>query len=149
MHIRHLQFELALPRSREEIFPFFAAAENLEAITPAWLHFALIDPQPGEMQKGARLHYRLRARGIPLRWESEITAWEPPFRFVDEQRRGPYRLWIHEHRFHPAPAGALVVDDLRYAVWGGRLVDWLFVRRDVQRIFEFRQQKLRERFAEK
>jgi ligand-binding SRPBCC domain-containing protein len=146
MKILQLHFEMFLPRPKEEVFPFFAAAENLEAITPDWLRFSLLTPPPREIGKGTRLEYRLHLRGIPVRWTSEITAWEPPFLFVDEQRRGPYRFWRHEHRFADAPAGTVVADDLRYALWGGRLIDWLFVRRDLQRIFEFRQQQLSAKF---
>lgn len=99
------------------------------------------------MRAGLRIDYRLRLRGLPLRWQSEITAWEPPCRFVDEQRRGPYRAWIHEHTFAERDGGTLAQDVVRYGVIGGRLVNTLFVRRDVERIFHYRQKKLREVFA--
>jgi ligand-binding SRPBCC domain-containing protein len=148
MKILQLHFEMILPRTKEEVFSFFAAAENLEEITPDWLRFSLLEAAPREIGKGTWLRYRLHLRGIPIRWDSEITAWEPPFLFVDEQRRGPYRFWRHEHRFTDAPAGTVVIDNLRYALWGGRIVDWLFVRRDLQRIFEFRQRKLTDKFGD-
>ncbi|HYG63160.1 MAG TPA: SRPBCC family protein [Thermoanaerobaculia bacterium] len=139
--------EILLPRSREEVFGFFADAGNLQAITPDWLRFGILTPLPIEMRQGALIEYRLRLRGIPLRWKTGITAWDPPRRFVDEQLRGPYRLWVHEHTFREADGGTLVGDYVRYAVLGGTLVNKLFVERDVRRIFEYRQERLRERFG--
>ncbi|HEV7869217.1 MAG TPA: SRPBCC family protein [Chthoniobacteraceae bacterium] len=136
-----------LPIPRDELFSFFADAANLEALTPPWLGFSIITPVPIAMRPGALIDYRLRVRGVPLRWRTEITAWEPPVRFVDEQIRGPFRRWIHEHRFEPRDGGTLAVDRLRYAVPGGALINWLIVRHDVARIFAFRTAKLRERFA--
>jgi ligand-binding SRPBCC domain-containing protein len=142
-----LEAELWLPRQRDEVFRFFADAFNLEALTPPWLKFEVLTPRPIEMRVGLRIDYRLRLRGLPLRWQSEITAWEPPVRFVDEQRRGPYRAWIHEHTFEERDGGTLARDMVRYDVIGGRLVNRFFVRRDVGKIFEFRAQALKERFG--
>lgn len=142
-----LQSELVLPRPVAEIFPFFADARNLERITPEWLQFRVLTPGPITMQPGTRINYQLRLHGFPVRWQSEITAWEPPYRFVDEQRRGPYRMWVHEHTFEPCGNGTRCRDVVRYAVWGGRLVERLFVRRDVERIFDFRAARLREIFG--
>ena len=142
-----LETELWLPRRRDEVFRFFAAAFNLETLTPPWLKFEVLTPRPIEMRVGLRIDYRLRLRGLPLRWQSEIAAWEPPGRFVDEQRRGPYRAWIHEHAFEERDGGTLARDVVRYAVIGGRLINTLFVRRDVEKIFRFRREKLQELFA--
>ncbi len=136
-----------LPQPPDAIFPFFADAGNLEILTPPWLSFQVLSPEPIAIEEGTTIHYKLRFRGIPLRWDSEITAWEPPHRFVDEQRRGPYREWIHEHTFEPQDGGTLARDVVQYAVPGGALVDRLIVRRDVERIFHFRQQKLDELFG--
>jgi len=94
------------------------------------------------MNPGALIDYRLRLRGIPIRWQSEITAWEPPHRFVDEQRRGPYRQWIHEHTFVEQEGGTLARDRVQYAVPGGSLVNYLFVARDLKRVFAFREETL-------
>ena len=141
-----LESELWLPRKLEEVFPFFADALNLETITPPWLRFEVLTPRPIEMRVGLLIDYRLRLRGLPLRWQSEISAWEPPRRFVDEQRRGPYRAWIHEHRFEERDGGTLAQDRVRYAVIGGWLVERFIVRRDLEKIFRFRQEKLREVF---
>lgn len=142
-----LQSELWLRCKPGEVFRFFCDVSNLQTITPEWVNFRLLTPLPIEMKAGTRIDYRLRVHGLPVRWQSEITVWEPPRRFVDEQRRGPYRLWIHEHRFEPNGEGTLCKDFVRYAAPGGRPVEWLFVRRDVERIFAFRREKLLEIFA--
>ena len=134
---------LFLPHSPEEVFPFFADAGNLETLTPPWLRFEILSPMPMVMRAGAIIEYRLRLHRIPLRWQSEITVWEPPLRFVDEQRRGPYRRWIHEHTFTRCGNGCEMRDFVRYSVPGGWLANLLFVQRDVRRIFEYRSRKLR------
>ncbi len=131
-----------LPRPLAEVFPFFAEARNLERITPAWLRFDVLTPAPVAMGVGTLVDYRLRWHGLPLRWRSEITAWEPPHRFVDEQRRGPYRLWVHEHRFEERDGGTLVADHVTYAVPFGSLADRLVVARDVRAIFAHRRAAL-------
>jgi len=95
------------------------------------------------MRAGAQLDYRLRLHGIPLAWRSEITAYDPPHRFVDEQRRGPYRSWRHEHSFGETPDGTRIEDRVSYRVWGGRPVHALVVRPQLERIFRFRQQRVR------
>lgn len=134
--------ELWLPQPPERIFPFFADARNLEAITPPWLKFEVLTPGPIEMKVGTLIDYRLKVHGFPLRWRTEITAWEPLHRFVDEQLRGPYRRWVHTHTFESRDGGTLCHDGLVYAVPGGRLVNWLLVRRDVESIFRYRQQAM-------
>lgn len=133
-----LQRELWLPRRREEVFAFFANAANLEKITPAWLRFEILTPTPIVMRVGALIDYRLRLRGLPLRWRTEITEWNPPHRFVDVQVRGPYMLWQHTHTFEERGGGTVSGDSLRYLPRGGALFDRLFVRRDLERIFDYR-----------
>lgn len=147
MRIHSFACELWLPRPNHEVFGFFSDAHNLQAITPGWLNFQILTPAPIAMRAGALIDYQLRVHGLPLRWRTEITAWEPPHRFVDEQKRGPYRLWIHEHRFAKKDDGTLCSDHVRYAVPGGELIHQLFVRPDIERIFAFREMKLRELFA--
>jgi ligand-binding SRPBCC domain-containing protein len=97
-----LNLELWLARSPTEIFPFFADAKNLGALTPPWLHFEILTPGHIEMGVGTLIEYRI---DIPLRWRTRIKAWEPPLRFFDEQIKGPYRRWIHEHRFAESGRG--------------------------------------------
>jgi ligand-binding SRPBCC domain-containing protein len=146
MRIREFRSEIWLPVAAEELFPFFADARNLEAITPPWLNFKVITPNV-VMGEGTLIDYRLSLRGIPLRWRTRINLWQPPHRFVDEQIRGPYRQWIHEHIFEPRDGGTLVRDHVRYAVLLDFFVhDWL-VRPDIEKIFAFRNRTLKELFA--
>ena len=136
-----------LPRPPEDIFPFYSDAFRLEELTPPLLRFHVVTPPPIEMQAGVEIDYRLRLRGIPMRWRSRITEWEPPHRFVDEQIKGPYRRWVHEHTFIPQDGGTLVKDVVEYDMLGGWLADRLLVRRDLRRIFDYRQARLAEIFA--
>ena len=138
--------ELWLPCSPTEIYPFFADAKNLGSLTPTWVHFEILTPGPIEMRVGTLIDYRIRLHGIPVQWRTRITVWEPPSRFVDEQIKGPYRRWIHEHRFEKSGEGTLCYDRVRYSVLGGWLVQRIFVQRDVSRIFAFREAKLIELF---
>jgi len=149
MKTHSFKTEIWLPRPIVDVFPFFADARNLQEITPPWLRFSVLTPGEIPMRVGALIDYKLRVHGASLGWRSEITVWEPPRRFVDEQRRGPYRLWVHEHSFVERNGGTLVTDDVRYAVPGGALVNKLFVARDVERIFEFRKTRLEELFPPK
>lgn len=129
---------LRIPRSIDQVFAVFADARNLERLTPPVLRFEVLTADPIVMRRGLLLDYRLRLHGIPFRWQSEITAWEPPHRFVDSQRRGPFRWWIHEHVFLEDGADTLMSDRVRYGVPGGRLVHALLVARDLRMIFRYR-----------
>ena len=141
------QTELWLPVPREKVFPFFADARNLEVITPPWLNFNVLTPGHIEMHVGAIIDYRLRVHGVPVRWRTEITGWNPPFSFCDEQRRGPYRLWRHTHTFEEKNGSTLCRDEVVYADPGGALVNWLFVRHDVKKIFAYRAAVLQRNFG--
>lgn len=142
-----LETELWLPRPRAEVFGFFAEARNLETLTPTWLKFKVLTPAPIAMRAGTLIDYRIRVHGMPIRWRTEIAEWEPPHQFVDLQLRGPYTLWHHTHTFEERRGGTLCLDRVRYRPHGGALINWLFVRRDVERIFQYRQQRLKELFA--
>jgi ligand-binding SRPBCC domain-containing protein len=147
MRIHVLETDIRLSPPRDEVFPFFADAMNLQEITPPFLDFRILTRPPIRMEAGTLIDYSLKLRGIPLRWRTRIAEWQPPFRFVDEQVRGPYRLWVHEHRFLEEEGGTRVLDRVRYAVPGGALVNRLLVRREVERIFAYRTERLRERFG--
>ena len=138
---------MSVPRPLVDVFSFFADARNLQRITPPTLRFDVLTEGPIEMRQGTLIDYRLRVHGIPLRWQSEITTWDPPFCFVDEQRKGPYRWWVHEHTFEEQDGSTLVHDRVRYSVLGGRLVNRLLVRRDLNSIFTFRSRALRHIFT--
>ena len=138
---------LRVPRPIEQVFEFFADARGLDQLTPAYLRFEILTPDPIAVGPGVLLDYRLRIHGLPVRWQSEITVWDPPHRFVDEQRKGPYRWWIHEHRFVPKHGDTDVVDRVHYGVPGGALTHGLFIARDLRAIFEYRAARLRRLFG--
>ena len=130
-----------VPLTPAETFEFFADAFNLEAITPPWLGFEVATPAPIAMSAGTLIEYRLRLHALPLRWLTRIEEWAPGRRFADRQLRGPYRLWHHTHTFAAHEAGTVVRDLVRYALpLGpvGRLVRAAVVRRDLDRIFDYR-----------
>ncbi len=143
MTVHVLERTQLIPRPVDEVFPFFARAGNLERITPPWLRFEMVGPEPAQMRPGTRLEYLLHVHGIPLRWISRIDAWEPGHRFVDRQLRGPYALWEHTHEVEPHRDGTLSRDRVRYALPFGparRARPRLLVRRDLDRIFAYRRE---------
>jgi ligand-binding SRPBCC domain-containing protein len=147
MAVHVLTREQELPGSPGEVFPFFGDARNLEAITPPWLGFRVITPEPIAMAPGTLIEYRLKLHGVPIRWRTTIAVWDPPHRFVDVQLSGPYRMWHHTHDFAPAAdgSGTLMRDTVRYALpFGplGSLAHGLLVRRDLDRIFDFRRKRI-------
>ena len=139
-----LSTELQIEKPIDEVFSYFSDAHNLVEITPPKMKLVVLTPHPIEMQIGTLIDYRVKLKGIPIRWQSEITEWDPPHKFVDEQRKGPYRAWIHTHIFDEVDQGTIVRDRVEYAVLGGQIVDKLFVGPDLQRIFEYRSKRLRE-----
>jgi ligand-binding SRPBCC domain-containing protein len=141
--------ELWLPRPLAEVFPFFSEARNLEELTPPWLKFEVLTPPPIVMRPGLLIDYRIKIHGIPISWRTEILEWDPPHRFVDTQLTGPYTLWHHTHTFTEQDGGTLCRDDVRYRPRGGALMNWLFVRADVERIFAYRKTRLLEIFGSK
>jgi ligand-binding SRPBCC domain-containing protein len=147
MKVRNFETEVWLPRPREEVFAFFSEVANLDAITPPWVKFKTITPGPIEIRVGTVIDHRLRIHGIPIRWRSKITAWEPPTRFVDEQVRGPYRVWAHEHLFEERDGGTVVRDRVRFAAPFAFFTHKFLVQPDVERIFRYRTECLKRRFA--
>lgn len=137
---------LVVPKPIDEVFEFFGDARNLERLTPGFLNFKILTPQPIVMRPGAMIDYRISLRGLPMRWRSEITEWNPPYSFVDEQRKGPYKNWVHRHTFAEEDGGTRVSDHVEYDVMGGALVQALFVKKDLERIFNYRLSVLGELF---
>lgn len=150
--IHGLERAQRLELAAEEAFEFYADARNLEAVTPPWLAFRVVTPGQIEMRAGTLIDYRLRLHGAPIRWRTRIEVWEPPLRFVDVQLSGPYTLWEHTHSFVAVGERAVEIgDQVRYALplgAFGELAHALFVRRDLERIFDFRRDAVAARVGE-
>ncbi len=145
MSERLLEREQFFPRPVEEVFEPFSRAENLQALTPPWLHFRITIELPIEMGEGTLIEYRLRFHGMPVRWRTEIEVWEPPHRFVDRALKSPFALWHHTHTFEAVEGGTLARDRVRYRVgFGpfGEVAHALVVGRDLERIFDFRREAI-------
>jgi len=142
---RILKKQIVIPKPISEAFDFFKKAENLDLITPPFLGFKIITPLPVEMKKGAIIDYVIRLNGIPMKWKTEITKWEPPFLFEDTQIKGPYKIWIHEHRFESIGEETLMTDTVKYLSYGGIfefIPQYLFVKNKVDKIFDYRKKIL-------
>jgi ligand-binding SRPBCC domain-containing protein len=140
-----LTYETVVPAPLEAAFAFFADASNLQRLTPRWVQFSIVTPAPIVMRVGLEIDYRIRLYGVPLAWTSRIDVWEPNHRFVDRQIAGPYLWWRHEHRFETAGGATRVIDEVEYvprAAWMTARI----VRRDVERIFRYRQDALQQIF---
>ena len=138
--------ETVVPASLEDTFHFFSDAANLEKLTPGWLNFHVRSKGPLAMREGLEIDYVISLHGFPIPWKTRIDVWEPGVRFVDRQVNGPYAWWHHEHRFEATAIGTRVIDHVEFVP----RLHWVtsgFVRRDVQRIFQFRQEKLPTFFA--
>jgi ligand-binding SRPBCC domain-containing protein len=142
--------EQYVPRPLGEVFEFFSKAENLQELTPAWLHFRILSVEPAPVRKGTLIQYSLRWRIFPIRWTTEIIEWDPPHRFVDIQLKGPYKLWHHEHRFAAEGNGTRIVDNVQYLLpFGvfGSIANSLKVKKDVETIFAYRTDVVRRLFG--
>lgn len=144
-----LERKQIIERPREEVFDFFADAGNLEKITPPELQFHIITPQPIDIRRGALIDYRLKLRGIPVTWKTEITEWNPPNVFVDSALKSPYRQWIHLHRFISGENGETIMEDIvRYRLPLeplGDLAHW-YVKKELNYIFDYRYKAIEEIF---
>jgi ligand-binding SRPBCC domain-containing protein len=139
-----LECEMTTSASLRDAFTVFENPYNLARITPSWLNFRILD-EGVEMRNGAEISYRIRWLGLSMKWKTLITAYEPPFHFVDEQVRGPYTLWRHLHTFRPSTEGTVVSDRVEYILplgFLGRLAHSAMVAAQLKQIFRFRQRKL-------
>jgi ligand-binding SRPBCC domain-containing protein len=143
--LHRFQTSMELPLSVEKVFAFFSEAENLERITPPELQFRILTQLPIEMRRGALIDYRLKLQGLPFKWRTEISEWNPPHAFTDRQLRGPYHTWIHRHTFEPTSDGTLMKDRVDYRLPFWPLGEWAhpLVSRNVHRIFAFRSETIR------
>ena len=139
--------ETLLDAPLAQVFDFFSKAENLEALTPSTLKFQILTPLPIEIRKGTLIDYKLTLHGIPFRWRTEISIWEPNHRFMDRQLKGPYKMWEHEHRFAAEGDKTRMWDTVNYLLPGGPLgaiPHALFIRREIEGIFAFRSKVLQQ-----
>jgi ligand-binding SRPBCC domain-containing protein len=146
-----LRREQWIPRPIDEVFAFFADARNLEDITPPWLGFQVLAMDSDSLSEGTEICYRLRLHGIPIHWRTVILQWKVPYRFIDVQISGPYKLWHHTHRFEAYEGRTKMIDVVRYTLpLGvlGRIVHAWKVRGDLRRIFDYRSQRIHELFPE-
>lgn len=139
-----LETSIELPLAIEEVFAFFAAAENLERITPPELGFRIKSPLPIDIKKNTFIDYHLSLFSLPFTWRSLISHWDPPHSFVDEQIKGPYALWHHTHTFATTPTGTLIADRVLYRLplWPLGQLALPLVKLQLRRVFTYRQQAI-------
>jgi hypothetical protein len=145
-----LEAEQYVPLPPDRLFPFFAEADNLGKLTPPTLNFQVKSMSTPVIEEGSLIEYRLKLRGIPMKWLTRIEEWSPPTKFVDNQLKGPYQLWHHTHSFEKLGSGTLMTDRVRFRLplgFAGWLGGSALVRRDVEKIFRFRRQVVDELFA--
>ncbi|MEO8665914.1 MAG: SRPBCC family protein [Ignavibacteria bacterium] len=133
-----------------KVFDFFSKAENLDLLTPPHLGFKIISKLPLEMKVGTLIDYRLKLNGIPFRWQSIISRWDPPYLFEDKQLTGPYKVWIHEHKFEDKDGSTLMTDTIEYLSPGGIfefIPHALFVKKKLSEILDYREKTLNEIFS--
>lgn len=143
MRLHKLETEQRIDRPVAEVFEFFSRAGNLEQITPPWLSFSIVGPEPDPVVDGTEINYRLKVHGVPMRWVSRIERVVPGREFTDRQLSGPYAVWVHHHQFEPDGDGTIIRDTVRYRLpFGivGAVAHLAFVQHDLNRIFRFRHQ---------
>jgi ligand-binding SRPBCC domain-containing protein len=141
---------MTAPAPLAEVFRLFEDPRNLAKITPPWLNFQVIDPDRIRMRAGAEINYVIRWLGLPVKWKTIIRRYDPPRIFVDEQARGPYRLWHHEHTFEETAAGVVIRDRVDYRLpLGplGRVAHAVIVKRQLLEIFRYRQAAIAKMLA--
>ena len=138
-----------MPQPVATVFSFFADAQNLERITPPELGFQIRSDLPILMRPGAMIDYTIKLYGIPMKWRTEITRWNPPVSFEDVQLRGPYAKWVHTHAFVEDRGGTAIEDRVVYALPFGPVsaIAHPFVRRQLRRIFDYRETVLLRDFG--
>jgi len=147
---QQFQIEQWVPKPVSEIFAFFSESKNLEVLTPKFLNFQVLRQSTEKITEGTRLDYRLRLHGVPVRWQSLITDWQPNFCFSDIQTKGPYSVWEHTHEFEEKNGGTLVKDKVRFKIPFGAPGDLFlteFIQKDLKKIFNYRKNKIEKLFG--
>jgi ligand-binding SRPBCC domain-containing protein len=140
-----------IKRPLEEVFQFFSKAENLNLLTPPELSFKILTPLPIKMQAGTLIDYRIKLNGIPFNWRTEISTWKVNECFVDQQLKGPYKIWHHTQSFTAVNEGTLMIDEVKYLSPGWilePLIEKFFIKKKVEGIFDYRNSKLKEIFPD-
>jgi uncharacterized protein (TIGR01777 family) len=147
---RELTREQSVPRPLDEVFPFYTKAENLEKVTPPFLHFNIKRVTTETMRKGTEVKYRIRLHGIPIGWTTLIKEWNPPHDFLDIQTKGPYKHWHHYHEFESRDGGTLIRDIVQYQLYMepfSTLILGAKVDRDLKMIFAYRRRAIEKLFG--
>lgn len=151
MKLEVIHRQQRLPISLQTAWDFFSDPRNLHEITPPELGFQVTSPPVEKMYPGMIITYNITPLfGIARRWITEITHVAEPHLFVDEQRFGPYRFWHHQHLFREISGGVEIEDLVHYIIPFGRLgqiVAARLVRKELQRIFDFRSEVLSKKFG--
>ena len=133
--------------SLEKVFDYFSDEKNLEELTPPLLNFRVVNKSTKNIQEGTKINYKLKIRGFPSKWTSLITNWKPRSEFADVQIKGPYDKWYHRHLFKNLAGGVLLEDKVVYRLpfsrFGSNILNWL-IRKDIETIFNYRRNKIRE-----
>ena len=152
MKTYNLEFEQFIDLPIEDVFDFFSKPENLSLITPPRLRFDILTPTPLEMKEGQLIDYSLKILYlIKLHWRTLITDYQKPYKFIDQQIKGPYTLWHHTHTFEEKDGGTLIKDNLKYAIpfgWIGRAIHFIYIKHDINGIFQYRHKILNDIFSE-
>lgn len=145
----NIEFSQFIPQPIDKVFAFFARPENLECITPKYLKFSIKTLSPIRMETGQIIDYTIKIKGFPISWSSLISSYDPPYSFIDEQIRGPYSKWHHTHTFTNVNGGTKIDDQIQYGIpFGlvGRIAHSIWIKKDLERIFDFRSKTIEKVF---
>ncbi len=151
MKVYTLNKSQEISRGITDVFDFFSKPENLCDITPKRMNFNILTPSPIKMKKGALIDYTINIMFISMRWRTLITKYDPPYLFIDEQLKGPYPKWHHTHTFTKINENeTLIKDTVLYSVplgFIGRVVHWIYIKRDLKKIFSYRKKRIQGIFS--
>ena len=141
MKVYKIKTKQVIKKPLSEVFGFFSRPENLSLITPPRLSFNILTPKPIDMKQGSIIDYTIKIFMFPIHWRTLITTYEHPYKFVDEQIKGPYTFWHHTHTFNETDSGVEIIDKVSYSIpFGilGRVLHSIWIKNDLKNIFEHR-----------